>query len=77
MQLTYHTVNLSEAMLVAALNEKYIMMLSDIHVERKRKGSGRDRQACSQVHAHVRTDTRGAGRSQQTHETESRLNFKS
>jgi hypothetical protein len=43
MQLTYNTIKLSEAMLSDALKGKYFMMLLDIHVEKKRKGKGRDR----------------------------------
>lgn len=35
MQFTYDTIKLSEATLIAALSEKYSMVLLEIHVERR------------------------------------------
>lgn len=43
MQFTYDTIKLSEATLIAALSEKYSMVLLEIHVERRdRREKGRE-----------------------------------
>lgn len=50
MQFMYDTIKLSEAMLIAALSEKYNMRLSEIHVERRWKGEWGRREGETHTH---------------------------